>query len=208
MQRSPGPIQLRFGAAFHKMDRQPVAFGGDGPERSVLKRVGGMGRQAAFESGAGALAEHGPHRREILRSQSEAFDEVMVVDGAFPLQRKSRGAVADVADGRHAVAEHPAVPVGGRGRPFLGRGLPPLRRDRVGERGQSAAPRDPAFQIAQFQVAVRVDEARNQGSVIELHVLLRIDPVRPFDAQQASLSVEREYPVLQPALRSQDQVRR
>lgn len=57
-------------------------------------------------------------------------------------------------------------------------------------------------------MAVRVDEARNQGSVIELHVLLRIDPVRPLDAQQASLSVEREYPVLQPALRSQDQVRR
>ena len=47
-----------------------------------------MGRQAAFESGAGALAEHGPHRREILRSQSEAFDEVMVVDGAFPLSGK------------------------------------------------------------------------------------------------------------------------
>ena len=57
-------------------------------------------------------------------------------------------------------------------------------------------------------MAVRVDEARNQGSVIELHVLLRIDPVRPLDTQQASLSVEREYPVLQPALRSQDQVRR
>ena len=57
-------------------------------------------------------------------------------------------------------------------------------------------------------MAMGIDQSRDENAVEKFNPLAGVDGFPCRDLNHPSLSVEREYPVLQPALRSQDQVRR
>ncbi len=99
------------------------------------------------------------------------------MDAAIPFQLERRRAVANIPDGHYAVVFHPGVPISGRFDTLLRGGFVARPRDRVGKPGEPAAAGDPAAQVRQFQMAMRIDHARDQQAAEKLHPLLRIDRV-------------------------------
>ena len=179
-----------------------VALAGKRREGGLLHGVERVGR--------GRGVGLGEQRREVLRGaapQSEELGEGVVAQCALPLGGERGHPVGGVAHGTDAAAAHGGVDAVGCAVALLtahGVAVGPQRADEAPE----AAPRgNHPRQVCQFEVAVGVDQPREEHSAVELHAGQTVGLGALLHAEDTPPGVDAHQRVAQKAPGLPEQVR-